>query len=69
MKAIPLDSSSTDIGKPPYTVFGFEVGGISSKQVVGTDGNNLQWQVQHEIGRALTKSQCSPLTVIPQEQS
>ncbi|KAF8496353.1 hypothetical protein JB92DRAFT_2990520 [Gautieria morchelliformis] len=33
--------------QPPYTLFAYESGGIPTRQLVGSDPNNLFWTVDH----------------------
>ncbi|KAI0075008.1 hypothetical protein K474DRAFT_1600548, partial [Panus rudis PR-1116 ss-1] len=50
---VPLNSSTTDLGVPPYTLIAFEVGGSPTRQVIGSDPANLSWKVDHSAGSTL----------------
>jgi hypothetical protein len=48
-----LSSSSdnlTALGTPPYYVIAIEANGFTTTSFVGTDPNNLSWQVNHATG-------------------
>ncbi|KAK7679058.1 hypothetical protein QCA50_018002 [Cerrena zonata] len=49
----PINSSVTDIGVAPYTMYAFQPGGIPTMQNIGSDPNNLTWQVDHSSGAQL----------------
>ncbi|KAI0791462.1 hypothetical protein BC629DRAFT_1509716 [Irpex lacteus] len=50
---VPLNTTPTYYGIPPYYLFAFEPGGIPSVSMIGTDPKNLSWQNTHQRGASL----------------
>ena len=46
----PLGGGSSK-GIPPYYMFAFEVGGIPTTQMIGSDPANLTWIADHKQGK------------------
>ncbi|KAI0340989.1 hypothetical protein BDW22DRAFT_373449 [Trametopsis cervina] len=49
----PLNTSSTSSGIPPFYMIAFEVEGIPTTTLIGSDPNNLSWQNVHRRGSSL----------------
>lgn len=41
------NSDNSTHGTPPYYMMAFEVNGVPTTTFIGTDENNLTWQVNH----------------------
>ncbi|EJD46047.1 hypothetical protein AURDEDRAFT_113764 [Auricularia subglabra TFB-10046 SS5] len=50
LSAIPVNTTSTYLGQPPYTVLTFKAGGVPDAQDGGSNSTNIPWQVRHEPG-------------------
>lgn len=53
INVIPQNSSFTTTGVPPWYLIAFELGGVPTTTMVGSDPNNLSWQVTHARGATL----------------
>ncbi|KZV92846.1 hypothetical protein EXIGLDRAFT_717817 [Exidia glandulosa HHB12029] len=51
--AIPVNTSSTYLGAPPYEVIAFEAGGLSDRQKGGDNSTDIPWLVRHSPGARL----------------
>ncbi|KZT05298.1 uncharacterized protein LAESUDRAFT_750736 [Laetiporus sulphureus 93-53] len=49
----PLSSKSSEMGVPPYYLIAFELGGVPTTRMVGSNASELYWQVGHREGSAL----------------
>ncbi|OBZ72846.1 hypothetical protein A0H81_07009 [Grifola frondosa] len=50
----PLNSSTTSIGTPSYSLLAFELGGVPTTTALGSNVSQLApWQVNHRIGASL----------------
>lgn len=50
LSIIPLNNATTYTGVPPYYLLAFEPGGIPTTTAVGSNPQNLTWQVAHKRG-------------------